>query len=301
MVRLLQRAIRASAFLLEYLGIYMKMTTLKIGLGSALIAGLALSVPAANAQGMSSGDMPDVNLIGIAGGVAPDWMGSSDHKGAAGPLFRYQFSGTQRYVAWVGPMGMFNVLDDENWRFGPMVNFRGGRGGDVDNSVVQRMVGINNTWEGGAFVQYRYKLSEEKMHQIVFTLDVAGGSNGTVSNPRMLWWQPLGPSTILNLGLGTTFGNSKWMNTYFGLNNANDIRLFPGTPATGYQAGSGIKGVNIPIGLTQALSKEWLLSAGVRYEKLQGDAKDSPIVQQQGNSNQWIGGVGLSYLFKELF
>ena len=41
-----------------------------------------------------------------------------------------------------------------------------------------------------------------------------------------------------------------------------------------------------------------LLSVGGRYERLVGDAKDSPVVAQRGDSNQWIGGVGVAYLFK---
>jgi outer membrane scaffolding protein for murein synthesis (MipA/OmpV family) len=40
-----------------------------------------------------------------------------------------------------------------------------------------------------------------------------------------------------------------------------------------------------------------MLSGGFRYEKLQGDAKDSPIVSREGDSNQWSYGVGLRYIF----
>jgi outer membrane protein len=273
----------------------MKNVNFKAGLG--LIMGLALSVPVAHAQLLPPVDVEEVNLVGIAAGVAPDYMGSGHTKGAGAPLFRYQFSGTQRYVAWVGPTGYFNVLNDENWRFGPMANFRPGRGSDVEDDVVKRMVGINNAWEGGVFLQYRYKLSEQKMHQILFTIDVAGSGNGTVGNPRVLWWQPLGPSTLLNVGLGTTIANGKWMQTYFGVTNASDIALYPSLGGQPFNAGSGVKGVNIPFGITQSLSKEWLLSVGGRYEKLMNDAKDSPVTSQRGKDNQWIGGVGISYLF----
>jgi outer membrane scaffolding protein for murein synthesis (MipA/OmpV family) len=38
-------------------------------------------------------------------------------------------------------------------------------------------------------------------------------------------------------------------------------------------------------------------TVGGRYEKLMNDAKNSPVTSQRGNSNQWIGGVGISYLF----
>ena len=69
------------------------------------------------------------------------------------------------------------------------------------------------------------------------------------------------------------------------------------TDVYAYLAGSGVKGANAILGLTQALTKECLLSGGVRYEGLMNDAKDSPIVQQHGKSGQAVYGIGVTYLF----
>ncbi len=145
------------------------------------------------------------------------------------PIFRYQFEGTQRYFLLLGPQATFNVLDDENWQFGPLVNYRFGRGSSVNDATVKQMVGINGTAEAGVFLTYKMKLSTEKMHQINFSGDVEGSSNGTVGNLRMMWWQPLAQATLMNLGLGTTMASSKWMQTYFGVTNAHDIALYPTT------------------------------------------------------------------------
>src|SRR5215218_4622633 len=123
-------------------------------------ATFALAGSVAQAQIVPVDAIENTNIIGIAAGVAPDYMGSSNRTGVAGPIFRYQLSGSERYFLLLGPQATFNVLDDPNWRFGPMVQFRGGRGNDVDDAVVQRMVGINNAWEGGVFLTYRMKLSE---------------------------------------------------------------------------------------------------------------------------------------------
>lgn len=262
---------------------------------------LALAGSVAQAQTVPVDAVENTNIIGIAAGVAPDYMGSGHRTGVAGPIFRYQLSGSERYFLLLGPQATFNILDDPNWRFGPMVQFRAGRGSDVDDAVVQRMVGINNAWEGGVFLTYRMKLSEQKMHQINFTGDVAGSGNGTVGTLRAMWWQPISlfdsQGTLFNLGIGTTFANGKWMQTYFGVTNPSDIALYPSLNGQPFNAGSGLKGVTVPFGITQALSKEWLLSVGARYEKLMNDAKDSPVTSQRGNSNQWIGGVAINYLF----
>ena len=46
------------------------------------------------------------------------------------------------------------------------------------------------------------------------------------------------------------------------------------------------------------LSPNWHLGAGLRYQELQGDAKDSPIVDERGDSTQMIYGLGLGYVWQ---
>lgn len=271
---------------------------MKIRTKLALAAALALSVPVANAQVAAVGEGSEsVKVIGLGVGMAPDYMGSNHNKAFPGLVARYQFEGSQRFISLVGSQVMFNVLDDSTWRFGPQATYRGGRGSDVDNATVKQMVGINGAWEGGVFGQYRMKLSNERMHQILFTADVNGGSNGSIGGLRMLWSQPLNQQLVLNVGAGVQYASDKWMNTYFGVTNANDIALYPTLRGQAYNAGSGIKGVNVPVSLNYYVDRNWIVTAGARYESLQGDAKDSPVTSISGNSNQWVYGLMLSYVF----
>jgi outer membrane scaffolding protein for murein synthesis (MipA/OmpV family) len=39
-----------------------------------------------------------------------------------------------------------------------------------------------------------------------------------------------------------------------------------------------------------------VLLAG-RYERLLGDAKDSPLIESRGDANQWSIGIAAAYLF----
>lgn len=262
---------------------------------AALVSGLIIG--AAQAQLVPPVDVPDVNLVGAGIGSVPDYMGSSNNKGGLAPVVRYQLAGTQRYFLLLGSQAYFNVLDNQNWRVGPMLNYRFGRDSDVSDFVVKRMVELKGKAEIGAFVQYNHKLSDQKMHQLVFSGDIGGSDYGTVGNVRMMLWQPLSQSTLLNIGIGMQFANDKWMNTYFGVTNPADVALYPTLAGTPYVAGSGMKSFYIPFGVTQALSKEWLVSVGGRYESLQGNAKASPVVSQRGKADQWIYGLGVSYLF----
>lgn len=267
-------------------------------LGFALLAGLALSIPVANAQVAGIGDaIEGVNMFGLGVAGAPDYMGSNHNKAYPAVVARYQFEGTERFITLVGPQVQLNLLNDSTWRFGPQLTYRGKRDGDVDNATVKQMTPVDSAVEGGVFLTYRLKLSNQMMHQINFTGDIAGGSNGTIGGLRMMWWQPLSQQWLLSLGAGVQYANSKWMNTYFGVTTARDIALYPSLGGQPYNAGSGVKGFNIPFGISYLLDKQWILSAGARYEKLAGDAKDSPVTSISGNSNQWVYGATATYRF----
>jgi len=259
---------------------------------------IALAAPLVNAQIVPPMEIQEgVNIVSVAVGSAPEFMGSSRNEVGVAPAVRYQFTGSQRYIVLLGPLLQLNVLDDENWRFGPQINYRFGRSSDVNDATVRQMVGINGAAEVGAFLTYRIKVSPAEMHQINLGGDIAASSNGVIGGVRALYWQPLSSSTLLNIGAGMTFASDKWMQTYFGVAKPADIALYPSLGGRPYDAGGGMKGVNMLIGLTQALGRQWLVSAGARYEELLGDAKDSPIVQQRGKASQWIYGLGVSYLF----
>ena len=277
--------------------VFMKTTSLMTSLRLALMMGLALAIPVANAQIVSPIKSPaEASVMGLGMGSAPDFMGSASSKRGAIPVFRYQFyDGT--YVLLLGPQASFNLANDENWRFGPMVTYRFGRGSSVEDAVVKRMVGINGTAETGVFLAYSTQLGEKKTSKIDLSGDIAGGNNGAVANLRMTYWLQLSQANHINIGVGATIANDNWMQTYFGVTQASDTALYPSLAGRPYNAGSGVKGVNISLGLTQALSKTWLMSFGFRYEKLMNAAKDSPITSERGKSNQWMNAVVLSYLF----
>ena len=148
----------------------------------------------------------------------------------------------------------------------------------------------------GAFVQYNLKLSTEKRHQMMFAANVAGGDNGTLSNLKVTYQQPFSPEMYGSIGIGMSYGNDKYMKTYYGV-RGSDIALFPSLGGNAYNAKAGVVGVYVPVTLNYVMDRNWMLTAGFRYEKLQNDAQDSPIVKDEGDSNQMSYGIGLSYVF----
>lgn len=261
------------------------------------VAGV-FAASAANAQMASPDEGMDFNVFTLGVGSAPDYMGSSHNDVVPVLAARYEFKGSDRYVLFSGTTLQANLLNDKTWRAGPLVNFRQKRDEEVHDRVVSLMTTIKAKAEFGGFLQYNMKLSDKKMHRVVFATDLAASSHGTVGHLRMTYWQPFTETIVGNIGLGVTYANNKWTDTYFGVFGARNIALYPvelgGQP---YNPSSGATGITIPFGLSMRLAKQWMVSTGARYEKLQGDAKDSPVVAARGNDTQWIYGVGLSYLY----
>jgi MipA family protein len=272
----------------------MNMNKLKygtIGLAALLLAPMAHADIAVPIEGL------DVNLIGIAVGSVPDYWGSKDQETVAGPYGRYQFEGSQRYIQVLGPEITFNLLNDANWRVGPIIRYRSARDNDVENNTVSQLKEVDSAIEGGVFVNYKLALSEEPLHQVTFGGDYESGRNGAEGHLKVNYFQPFSKTIIGNIGLGMTYGNDKFMESYFGVSGAQDVALYPSLGGQNYNASSGIVSWSVPFGVSAFLTKEWLLSVGGRYERLVGDAKDSPVVDQSGDANQWIGGLGLAYVF----
>ena len=64
-----------------------------------------------------------------------------------------------------------------------------------------------------------------------------------------------------------------------------------------YKADGGIKDYGLGIGANYKFNKAWGLIAKVSYYRLTGDAEDSPIVEDEGDKNQYKAAVALSYSF----
>ena len=91
------------------------------------------------------------------------------------------------------------------------------------------------------------------------------------------------------------FGQLTWSDeeatqNYFGVTPPQSIRT--GLPV--YSAGSGLRNVVFGVLWTLDLSKHWLMLGGLNGRQLEGDARNSPIVQEDVN---WFVNAGLAYRF----
>ena len=102
-----------------------------------------------------------------------------------------------------------------------------------------------------------------------------------------------GDDWLFSIGPRVTLGDAKYHRAYFGVTPA--AATTSGLPA--YDPGGGIQSVGITAGYHRMLGKRWGIAVYGRYDRLIGDAADSPVTRQLGSRSQPSGGIALSYTF----
>jgi outer membrane protein len=69
----------------------------------------------------------------------------------------------------------------------------------------------------------------------------------------------------------------------------------PGLAA--YSASSGVNSLGLAGSATFQFNPQWAVTGYARWDRLIGDAADSPIVTQTGSANQWTFGAIVAYSF----
>lgn len=95
---------------------------------------------------------------------------------------------------------------------------------------------------------------------------------------------------LITAGPRVNFGDDDFAGTYFGVptDATSDFATFD---ATGGTLGAGVE-----LSGTYFLDDKWAIEGAVSYERLMGDAADSPITQS-GSDDQWRVRIGLSREF----
>jgi MipA family protein len=235
------------------------------------------------------------NVVGLAVGMLPDYVGSDDYKLGVAPFARFTLPNSERYFMLNVTSLYFNVLNHPRVRFGPMLNYRFGRDNDVEDMFVKWMTKIDDTLEAGAFVGYEWRIGNDPRHRFITDVevlfDVGDEYNGVNATFSARYWRPIGSMFDVVLGAAFQVADNKYNNKYFGVSGVDTI--LSGLPY--YQAGGGVNNFRIFPGVVMHLSKSWHLVGGVRYQRMTDDAENSPVVSICGSADQWITGLGAAY------
>lgn len=246
------------------------------------------------AMGISLDDVVP-NFIGVGAGATTQWHGSKDTMVGAVPGARFNL-GKGRFVEWYGPYLGANLLTDNHWEAGPVLNIRLGRS-DVDDPVVALLPEIGAGLEAGGFVGWHYLNTAGIPYRVRTGLmavhAIVGQTEGANVTPYASIWVPLSPKVFVGLGAGATWSDSDYMQQFFGVGQ----QASADSGLSEYSAGAGWRQTYLWPAVMWRLSDRWMAGGGLFYQYLIGDAADSPIISERGDRRQLSGGLGLGYLW----
>lgn len=219
--------------------------------------------------------------VGAGVGMAPEYPGSSDYAAS--------FAGTLRFDYIRFPNGMeFGSSNAVGFvsGFGPRGSARyiGSRDPD-DNRELRGLDKVDATLELGLGMGY------EAEYWRAFA-DVRYGFIGSHA-----WVGDLGADAILrpndrltvNFGPRADWGSNRFVNTYFGVSGSESVAS--GLDEHGTSA--GFYSVGVELGARYEIAPLWGVEGKVNYDRLVGDAADSPITEM-GSANQFAAQVILT-------
>ena len=250
-----------------------------------LIAAVALC-PAWSAALAQDGEDLRVR-VGLGAQLRPEFIGADDH--AILPLWDLDIARGSNEFAFEAPDYSFGipVVSSGGFSFGPAADIASKR----KESDVGAPVGkVSTTFEAGAFASFE---ATKSIHLRAEVLKGIGGHEGLVGTlgADQVW--RAGDKYVFSVGPRVLFSNARYQRAYFGVTPA--AALASGLPA--YDPDGGFHAVAAASGLSYQLSDRFGLFGFARYERLVGDAADSPIIREFGSRNQLSGGLGLNYTF----
>ncbi len=208
--------------------------------------------------------------------IAPLFTGGSRREGdpinARGPDDGFGFSLTGRG----GPI-----------EIGPMVQFQGERS---DEDVGAPVGEVDFTVEPGVFVNLNVSPNIRLRAEARKGVNGHEGFVGDVGADLFV----RGPNTVFSIGPRLRLADEDYMQAYFGVTPA--AALATGLPT--FAPEGGVRAYGAIASLTHEFNRTLGVYAYAGYDRLTGDAEDSPIVQAFGSRDQFSVGLALTFNFR---
>jgi outer membrane scaffolding protein for murein synthesis (MipA/OmpV family) len=225
--------------------------------------------------------------VGAGGVVSPDYDGSDDYEARALPYIGFNWR-DRVYFNPVQGLG-YNVVRNEDLRVGLLLRPRFGRDAD-DNRALSGFDDIDTAVEAGVAVEKRlgggWTLGGRFTHDVSDVHDGAVGLLGLSHTQKA----PLG---VLVAGGELRAVDGDYNQSYFGVTP----RQAASSGWSPYRAGGGLQSAGVNALLFTSIGKRGGLLTFVGYDRLLGDAADSPLVRVSGSPDQFRAGVFFAWRF----
>jgi outer membrane protein len=256
-----------------------RKTQLILMVGAAMVWLMTGLTPAAQAAEVS---------IGLGVGLAPDYEGSDDYAGVPIPYVDVKWA-NHMAINLLGNKAKVNLIPSSYWRGGVVGEYIPERD-DVENSKVDNLKDVDASLMLGGFFGFEYRNWSASIEAMD---DVADGNDGAIVRLLGGYKIPIDQAWSLSIGAFTTWADDNYMEAYFGIDSANAARSGLST----YDANSGFKDVGLNLTVSYQPWEHWGFMGLARYARLLDDAEDSPVVDDEGDANQFSAGILVIYKF----
>ena len=260
---------------------------------SSLMSQDASAADARSADGADSSAF----IISLGGSVeyGPKYPGSKDKGISVLPSFDVRRFGEPDENSAPDDSISYGLVDLGGIEIGPALGFRDSRS-KSDNA---RLAGLHDVrWDAdlGLFAQY-WAIPDQLRFRAEARQAISNGS-GLVIDVGTDWFQPLNEKWTLSFGPRASFGNRAFMRKYFAVSPEESNR---NGQLPSFDANGGLKSVGLIASATYDITPTWSLQVYDRFDRLVGDAANSPITSDLGSRNQNIVGISVSKSFNVNF
>ncbi len=239
--------------------------------------------------------------VGAGSLYAPTYDGDDDYAVSILPNIQFKY-GDQFFASVQDGIG-YNWIQSETLTAGPIGRVKFSRNEDGDQAFAISGGGTNDllglgdvdtSFELGGFLRYGQGpwSAGAELRQAVsghegLVLDLDAGVGGVIRG--------FGPPVIWSAGPRATIVDESYNAAYFGVTPTQSAAA--GLPV--YEAGGGTNSYGVGALGIIPLDRDfkWTVVTFAGYDRLSGDAGDSPLVTLRGDADQFSAGVFISYTF----
>lgn len=254
--------------------------------GAAFLSFFAAAPASAQDEGESRGWLV---TIGAGPQFYSRYPGAEDYGLYPMPIFGLRRPGDPLPVKTPDQGFGFGLLGhDSVFNFGPAIQLVNKRDPeDVGAPVAEVDVSVELGGFASVYVQPWLRLRVEGRKAVTGH----DGWNGDIAADFVI---RSGDTTVFTAGPRARIADDRYHRAYFGVSPAD--ALATGLPA--YAPGGGVYAYGANASITHQFSPSVGLYAYAGYDRLVGDAADSPLLQAFGSRDQYSAGIGLSYTFQ---
>jgi outer membrane protein len=256
-----------------------RKTQIMLMVGATILCLMMGLTPASHAADVS---------LGAGVGLAPDYEGSDDNEAVPIPYVDVKWA-NHMSLNWLGNKAKLNLIPSPIWRGGVVGEYIAERD-DVDNDRVDLLEDVDTSIMFGGFFGFEYDNWSASVEAMA---DVADGNDGAIVRLNGGYQIPIDQTWNLSLGVFTTWADDDYMEAYFEIDAADAARSGLQT----FSADSGFKDVGLNLRASYKPWEQWGFLGLASYKRMLDDAEDSPVVDDEGDENQFSGGILVFYKF----